>query len=136
MTPDADTQRVVRGAAAALGAVECRPPGIERSYDLEMAFLAPDGGDGVREFLRSIGSNRTHPLLDGWLAKHEKYRTDLAGFAQIWHELDDFRAQMSAFLRDFDVILSPVAAFPAAAARTLHRRPGIPRIQLHDDATT
>ena len=42
--------------------------------------------DGVREFLRSIGSNRTHPLLDGWLAKHEKYRTNLAGFARIWHE--------------------------------------------------
>ena len=40
-----------------------------------MAFLAPDGGDGVREFLRSIGSDRTHPLLDGWLAKHETYRT-------------------------------------------------------------
>jgi amidase len=118
MRPDADTERVVREAAAALGAVECRPPGIERSYDLEMAFLAPDGGDGVRDFLRSIGSNRTHPLLDGWLAKHEKYRTDLAGFAQIWHELDDFRGQMRPFLRDFDVILSPVAAFPAVAHGT------------------
>ncbi len=114
MTPDNDTQRVVREAAQAVGAVECRPPTIERSYDLEMAFLAPDGGDGVREFLRSIGSNRTHPLLDGWLAKHERYRTDLAGFAQIWAELDDFRRQMSLFLRNFDAILSPVAAFPAA----------------------
>src|SRR3954452_1845049 len=112
MTPDADTQRVVREAAAALGAVECRPPGVERSYVLEMAFLAPDGGDGVRDFLRSIGSTRTHPLLDGWLAKHEKYRTDLAGFAHLWHDLDDFRATMSTFLRDFDAILSPVAAFP------------------------
>jgi amidase len=112
-TPDDDTQRVVRAAAKALGAVECRPPGIERSYDIEMAFLAPDGGDGMREFLRSIGSNRTHPLLDGWLAKHEPYRTDLAGFAQIWSDLDRFRGQMGAFLRDFDAILSPVAAFPA-----------------------
>jgi amidase len=113
MTPDADTQRVVREAAAALGAIECRPPAIERSYDLEMAFLAPDGGDGLRNFLRSIGSNRTHPLLDGWLAKHAKYRTDLAGFTQIWRELDEFRGQMTAFLTNFDAILSPVAAFPA-----------------------
>lgn len=113
MTPDADTQRVVREAAAALGAAEARPCAIEKSYDLEMAFLAPDGGEGLREFLRSIGSNRTHPLLDGWLAKHEPYRTDLAGFAEIWSELDEFRAQMRKFLLDFDVILSPVAAFPA-----------------------
>jgi amidase len=113
VTPDAETQNVVRRAAKALGAVECRPPGVERSYDIEMAFLAPDGGDGIREGLRRIGSERTHPLLDGWLAKHEAYRTSLAGFRQIWRELDDFRAQMHAFLRDFDVILSPVAAFPA-----------------------
>ncbi len=113
MTPDAETQRVVKDAAAALGAIECRPPGIERSYDLEMAFLAPDGGDGIREFLSSIGSDRIHPLLDGWLRKHEKYRTNLAGFAQIWRDLDEFRGQMRDFLRDFDVILSPVAAFPA-----------------------
>lgn len=113
MTPDADTQRVIREAATALGAVECRPPGIEKSYDLEMAFLAPDGGDGLREFLRSIGSNRTHSLLDGWLAKHEAYRTDLAGFAEIWRQIDQFRSEMRAFLRQFDAILSPVAAFPA-----------------------
>jgi amidase len=112
-TPDADTARVVREAAAALGAVEARPDGIEKSYDLEMAFLAPDGGDGLRAFLRSIGSHRTHPLLEGWLRRHEPYRTDLAGFARVWAELDAFRAGMNAFLRDFDVLLSPVAAFPA-----------------------
>lgn len=115
VTPDDDTVATVEAAAEALGAKRARPPGIEKSYDLEMAFLAPDGGDGIRKFLRSIGSDRTHPLLDGWLAKHESYRTDLAGFARIWTELDDFRAGMRAFLRDFDVILSPVAAFPAAA---------------------
>jgi amidase len=115
MTPDAETQAVVRRAAAAVGAVECRPPGVERSYDLEMRYLAPDGGDGLREFLREIGSERTHPLLDGWLAKHAPFRTSVGGFAKLWAELDEFRANMHAFLRDFDAILSPVAAFPAVA---------------------
>jgi amidase len=113
MTPDEDTIAVVERAAKALGATHARPAGIEKTYDLEMGFLAPDGGDGLREFLRSIGTDRTHPLLDGWLAKHEPYRTDLAGFAGVWAELDEFRAQMRSFLRDYDVILSPVAAFPA-----------------------
>jgi amidase len=111
--PDPETECVVRDAAAALGAGYCRPPGVERSYDLEMAFLGPDGGDGIRDFLRAIGSTEVHPLLEGWLAKYEAYRTDLAGFARVWAELDDFRARMRGFLRDFDAVLSPVAAFPA-----------------------
>jgi amidase len=112
-TPDADTQRVVREAGEALGAVEARPDGIERSYELEMAFLGPDGGDGLREFLREIGSDRTHPLLDGWLARYEPCRTDLDGFARVWAEVDRFRAEMKTFLRRFDAVVSPVAAFPA-----------------------
>jgi amidase len=67
----------------------------------------------LREFLRSINSEATHPLLDAWLRKLEPYRTDLAGFARYWTELDSFRAEMRSFMADFDAILSPVAAFPA-----------------------
>jgi amidase len=70
-------------------------------------------GDGVREYLRSIGSDQTHPLLDGWLAKLEKYRTDVAGFGAYWALIEGFRAQMHAYLNRFDVILSPVSNSPA-----------------------
>lgn len=111
--PDAATDRIVRQAANLLGAWECRPPGVERSYELEMRYLAPDGGDGLRAFLRSIGSDRTHPLLEGWLRKHEPFRTSLQGFADFWTELDAFRAKIHAFWSDWDAIISPVAAFPA-----------------------
>ena len=111
--PDAETQTVVMQAAQALGAVESRPPGVERSYELEMMFLGSDGGDGLREFLGSIGSDRTHFLLDGWLAKLEEYRTDLKGFGSYWTLIDHFRASMNAYLSLFDVILSPVAAHAA-----------------------
>jgi len=111
--PDSETQVVVEEAARALGAVESRPPGIERCYELEMMFLGADGGDGVREFLRSIGSYRTHPLLDGWLAKLEEYRTDLKGFASYFSLIDQFRASMHAYLVNHDVILSPVSTSPA-----------------------
>jgi amidase len=113
MAPDAETQAVVRDAASALHACAARPPGIERVYELEMRYLAPDGGEGMREFLRGIGSTRVHPLLDGWLRHHEEFRTSLAGFAACWDEVHEFRAGMHAFLRDFDAILSPAAAFPA-----------------------
>jgi amidase len=117
-TPGDETADVVCRAAHALadkGAIieERRPPGIEQSYDLEMKLLGPDGGDGLRDFLQAIGSRETHRLLDGWLAKLEPYRTSVGGFARYWAELDQFRAGMCAFLREYDAILSPVSASPA-----------------------
>ncbi len=111
--PDAETQAVVAEAGRALGAVESRPPGVERSYELEMKLLGADGGDGLREFLSSIGSHRTHFLLDGWLEKLEKYRTDLKGFASYWTLIDHFRASMEPYLTLNDVILSPVSTSAA-----------------------
>jgi amidase len=115
---DADTRAVVEAAAKALASEvlsveECRPPGIEQSYDLEMKMIGPDGGDGLREYLKSIGSTRTHALLEGWLGKLERYRTDLAGFAGYWGSLDKFRDGMYAFGKRYDAILSPVASQPA-----------------------
>lgn len=118
MACDADTRAAVLGAARALEdaghvVTDARPPAIEQSYELEMKFLGPDGGDGLRAFLQGAGSDRTHPLLEGWLAKLEAYRTDVVGFAGYWAELDRFRAEMGSFLRGFDAVLSPVSATPA-----------------------
>jgi amidase len=115
---DAETKAVVEAAAKALASEvrsveERRPPGIEQSYELEMKMIGPDGGDGLREYAKSIGSARTHPLLDGWLSKLEQYRTDLAGFADYWESLDKFRDGMYGFGQRFDAILSPVASGPA-----------------------
>jgi amidase len=111
--PTEETAALVCRAAQALGARECRPPHIEESYDLEMKLIGPDGGDGLREYLRQIGSTRTHPLLEGWLKKLEPYRTNLAGFAGYWESLYRFRAAMFEYLRDYDAVLSPACACPA-----------------------
>ena len=111
--PDDDTRNVVERAAAVLAAKKLRPPCLERAWEIEMKLLGADGGDGVRTFLRDIGSARTHPLLDGWLSKLEPFRTTAAGFAAHWAELDQFRSGMDSVLHDFDAILSPVAASPA-----------------------
>lgn len=115
---DDDTRAVVQAAAKALASQvrsveECRPPGVEESYDLEMKLIGPDGGDGLRAYLKSIGSTRTHPLLEGWLGKLERYRTDIAGFADYWAGLDRFRGGMYSFGNRFDAVLSPVASQPA-----------------------
>jgi amidase len=114
LAAEPETAATVQAAARALSSEvqsveERRPPMVERSYDLEMDLLGIDGGDGLREFLAGIGSNQTHPLLDGWLNKLESRRTDIAGFATFWGALDEFRTAMHRFLNDFDVLLSPVS---------------------------
>jgi amidase len=115
---DADTRAVVEAAAKALASKvrsveERRPPEIEQSYELEMKMIGPDGGDGLREYLKDIGSARIHPLLEGWLGKLERYRTDITGFADYWASLDEFRDGIYKFGNRYDAILSPVASQPA-----------------------
>ena len=114
----AETSAAVRAAAESLSKQiarvdERRPPCIERSYDLEMMLIGPDGGDGLRQFLRDVGSTQTHPLLDQWLAKLEPYRTTVSGFGEYWNTLHEFRAGMYKFLQNYDAILSPVYPEPA-----------------------
>jgi len=118
MAAEPETAAVVHCAAGALAGLgypveEFCPPGMDRSYELEMKLLGADGGDGLREFAESIGSHQTHPLLEGWLAKLERYRTDLAGFAGYWSQLDSFRSDLYRSLSRCDILLSPVAALPA-----------------------
>ena len=113
-----ETAATVRAAADRLSkqiarVEERRPPCIERSYDLEMMMIGPDGGDGLRQFLREVGSTQTHPLLDQWLAKLEPYRTTVSGFSAYWDTLHEFRAGMYRFLQNYDAILSPVYPQPA-----------------------
>jgi amidase len=117
-SPDADTRAVIEAAAKALASEvrsieECRPAGIEESYDLEMKMIGPDGGAGLRAYLKEIGSTRIHPLLEGWLHKLEPYRTGMAGFAGYWASLDQFRDRMYAFGNRFDAVISPVSSRPA-----------------------
>ena len=115
---DEEVSRVVRAAAANMASAvrsveEDRPSCLEAAYDLEMEWIGPDGGDGLREYLRELGSTEVHPLLTGWLDKLEPYRTDLAGFARYWAGLDAYRAEMTRFLRRFDAILCPAYIHPA-----------------------
>jgi amidase len=117
---DAETAATVRASARSLSDVvcaveECRPPRIEESYELEMDMLGADGGEGLRDFLKEIGSRQTHFLLEGWLGKLESRRTGVAGFAKFWERLDSFRDDLYGFLNDFDAVVSPVSFSPAVA---------------------
>jgi len=115
---DGEVSAVVRAAAEAVApavrsVTEARPDCLPAAYDLEMKLIGPDGGDGLRAYLRDIGSTEVDPLLTGWLDKLEPYRTGLAGLAHYWSELDAYRAEMTRFLREYDVILCPAYIHPA-----------------------
>ena len=107
---DAEVSAVIRAAAQVLDADDARPACIDDAYDLEMKLLGPDGGDGLRAYLKEIGSVSVHPLLEGWLQKLEPYRTDVAGLQRYWGEWDAYRAEMTAFARTYDVIVCPAYA--------------------------
>ena len=116
---DAEVAGVVRAAAAAL-AVEgarveqTRPVCLDSAYEIEMKLIGPDGGDGLRGYLRDIGSTSVHPLLTGWLDKLEQYRTGIDGFTHYWGEWFRYRAEMAAFLAcGYDAILCPAYIHPA-----------------------
>lgn len=111
--PNAEVADVVRSAARSLGAVEDRPPCVSRAYELEMKLLGADGGDSLRAYIAGLGSNCLHPLLSGWLATLDPYRTSIAGFQEYWAEWDGYRAEMTAFLSRYDAIICPVYTQPA-----------------------
>ena len=110
---DSEVAEVVRAAATALAAEgarveEARPAGLESAWELEMKLLGADGGDGVRDYLRGLGSTELHPLLTGWLDKLLVFRTDVAGFAGYWDQWQQFREGLALFADSYDVILCPV----------------------------
>ncbi len=118
--PDLEIAIAIHAAANLLepwvtSITEDRPQCLAQAYDLEMSLLGPDGGDSLRSYLRDLGSLRLHRLLDAWLNKLEPYRTDLAGFQRTWAAWDQYRAEMRAFLSNYDAILCPAyihAALP------------------------
>lgn len=112
-SPSSETEQVVREAAALLEGegliiTEIRPDGIEESYDLMIELLSADGGASVRRLLHDAGT-KEHTLP--WLGLAEP--VDASRFDALIMKWYRFRSTMLSFFKDYDVILSPVNAFPA-----------------------
>ena len=113
ISPSAATDEAVRAAAARLddcGAIvtETRPHGIEQSYDLMLQLLSADGGTSIRRLLTTAGTT-DHTLP--WLGLGEPL--DATRFDALMMKWSRFRSTLLSFFADYDVILSPVNAFPA-----------------------
>ncbi len=92
---------------------EVRPPGVEDAYDLELALLGADGAEGIDAYLKSIGSDKTHPLLNNFLDHLRPHRADIIQFSQRWAQWDEYRSNLRAFFQNYDAILCPVYTQPA-----------------------
>ena len=113
ISPSLETDKVVREAAALLDSeglivTEIRPDGIEQTYDLMIKLLSADGGTSIRRLLQDAGT-KEHTLP--WLGLSEPI--DAARFDALMMKWFRFRSTMLSFFKDYDVILSPVNAFPA-----------------------
>ncbi len=99
-----EVQAAVRRAAhflsqAGMHVEERRPPCVEQAYELEMALLGADGGEGIDRYLREIGSTKIHPLLiDGFLRRMRPFRATAGQLADRWAQWDEYRAAMTRFL--------------------------------------
>lgn len=112
----------VRGCAAFLArngfeVEELAPPGIEQAFELELALFGADGGEGIDEYLREIGSTKVHLLHRAFVDHMRPYRVRSSEFAKRWSQWDEYRRNLARFFRKYEVILCPVYTQPALIHR-------------------
>jgi amidase len=117
MPARADVGATVMNAAKALadaGAIveEAVPTGIEQCMEIFLGIANADGGHGLRAALAMAGTERVHPLLETALELAAVHQP-AAVLQSLWVRVDLYRTAMLGFLKNYDLILSPVNALPA-----------------------
>jgi amidase len=115
-TPTPEIIAAVQTAAAALvdaglTVVEDRPAALPRAADLANDLSSADGRAWTRRLLARAGTTELHPWLQRRIEEAQAF--DVADFTALLEHVDIFRSEMLTFLRQYDVILCPVCAFPA-----------------------
>ena len=112
-SPSVETAEAVRKAAAGLAGAganveEIKPGCIDQSYELMMGLLAADGAASTRRLLKDADTEKhTLPFLD---FAQPVNATQLDALMVKW---TGFRSDMLGFIKNYDVILCPVNAYPA-----------------------
>jgi amidase len=126
--PTPETAQAVQQAARAVGDAgsaveEARPAGIEQSFDLMCRVFGAGGSDGMQGLFQMMGTTEISPLVQQFSAMLRPYvpttAADVGGLFATW---DRWRNTMLAFLEQYDVLISPVAATPALPHGTAFAR--------------
>ena len=115
MASDAATTAAIKGAVDALRDAGCevtedRPPGIERSFETLFSVWRADAGAGIRALLRDAGTEKMHPLTEGFQRKQGDEPISAAELAGLLAGLDELRSEMWQWMQSYDAIISPVNA--------------------------
>lgn len=98
---------------AGLVVTEDCPEGIEQTHDIFSGIFRADGGAWVRRLLKKAGTTEVHPFLKWYHDKKDADAMSLAEFNSLMEKWDIFRSVMLSFMERYDVIISPVNAYPA-----------------------
>jgi amidase len=96
---------------------ERTPPGIEQTYELELALFGADGAEGIDDYLREAGSTKVHVLHRAFVDRMRPYRARTSEFAKRWAQWDEYRANLARFFAQHEIILCPVYTQPALEHR-------------------
>jgi amidase len=87
---------------------ECRPPGVQRAFEIEFGLLGADGVDAIDDYLRDVGSTEVHPLLTAWLDRMRPLRASASELATRWEQWDEYRSNMARFFEHYDAVVCPL----------------------------
>lgn len=114
--PTPETIAAVSAAAKSLADTgasvkEDVPAVIAENPDISTELSGSDGRAWTRRLLAKAGTTETHP----WLTRRldEAAPIPVGEFTALLERVDEFRSAMLSFMQSYDVIVCPVAAFPA-----------------------
>ena len=115
-TPTPETVAAVNAAAKSLAdagasVTEDVPKVIAENPDISNRLSGSDGRAWTQRLLDRYGTTEIHP----WLARRfeQAKAVPVEDFTAMLESVDEFRSSMLTFMQNYDVIICPVAAFPA-----------------------
>ena len=91
-------------------AIEAPPPPIASMGDLYTSFRTGDGGWGLRQLLKRMGTDEAGEALGARIAASKLVGTEELASRVL--EVDQFKAAMHRFMQDYDAIVCPPCPYP------------------------
>ena len=118
-SPTAETVDAVKAAARCLEDAGARveeslPECISTTFELSRRLWRIEGAAGAKATLAAAGTKRIHPLIERWMETISPATESPAEVVATVAQWDEFRRIMTRYMADYDVIISPVGAEPAA----------------------
>jgi amidase len=99
---------------------ECTPPGVTESWNLFGGLLCADGSEGTHTILEAaLKVTHLTPNCNSALKLFSNKNYSINEFRALWVEWDEYRSKLIKFMNDYDIIICPVASFPALPQKKL-----------------